>query len=127
MRILITTDGSTSPEDVHIVFKTSGDRCIELDLMDQPELSSTILDALGLALLHRGLVDIGRPLIESSLGIRRESFGDDHPATALSLNSYARARRQSGDFNNAETEARKALAINSRTYGGNSLPVALNL
>ena len=128
MRILITTDGSTSSEDVTVVFQRSGNAgCVEIDLTDQPELSSTVLDALGLALLHRGLVDTGRPLIESGLRIRREFFGEDHPATALSQNSYARVERQSGEYTDAETEVRKALAINSRTYGGNSLPVALNL
>lgn len=128
MRILITTDGPTSSQDVTVVFQSNGDvGCVELNLMDQPELSSTILDALGLALLHRGLVETGRPLIESGLRIRRQFFGEDHPATALSQNSYARVERQSGEFTDAEAEVRKALAINSRTFGGNSLPVALNL
>jgi tetratricopeptide (TPR) repeat protein len=128
MRILITTDGSTSSQDVQMIFQRGdNESCVEIDLTDQPELSSTILDALGLALLHRGLVDTGRPLIESGLRIRREFFGEDHPATALSQNSYARVERQSGEYTDAETEVRKALAINSRTYGGNSLPVALNL
>jgi tetratricopeptide (TPR) repeat protein len=127
MRILITTDGQPSSHDVQVVFQRGDGERVELDLMDQPELSSTILDALGLALLHRGLVQTGGPLIESGLRIRREFFGEDHPATALSQNSYARVQRQSGDFADAEAEVRKALAINSRTYGGNSLPVALNL
>ena len=127
MRILITTDGQTSPQDVHVVFQYGDGNCIELDLMDQPELSSTILDALGLALLHRGLVDTGRPLIDGGLRIRRKFFGEDHPATALSLNSSARVQRQLGELVTAEADARKALAINSRTNGGNSLPVALNL
>jgi tetratricopeptide (TPR) repeat protein len=127
MRILITTDGATSSQDVHVVFQSGDGECNELDLTDQPELSSTILDALGLALLHRGLVQTGRPLIECGLRIRRAFLGEDHPTTALSLNSHARVQRQSGDFTDAETEVRKALAINSRTYGGNSLPVALNL
>jgi tetratricopeptide (TPR) repeat protein len=128
MRILITIDGPTSSHDVQVVFQRGGDACsVELDLSDQPELSSTILDALGLGLLHRGLVETVRPLIESGLQIRREFLGEDHPSTALSLNSYARVRRQSGEFTDAEAEVRKALAINSRTYGGDSLPVALNL
>lgn len=128
MRILITTDGPTSTAEVAVVFQRDGNAgCVEIELTDQPELSSTILDALGQALLHRGLVDTGRPLIECGLRIRREFFGDDHPATALSQNSYARVERQSGEYTDAETEVRKALAVNSRTFGGNSLPVALNL
>lgn len=100
---------------------------LNVDLLDQPELSSTILDSLGLALLHRGRIEEARPLIERALTIRRQFFGDDHPATALSLNSKARMLRQTGNSPAAEVEVRKALAINSRVYGGNSLPVALTL
>jgi tetratricopeptide (TPR) repeat protein len=100
---------------------------LHLDLEDQPEQSSAILDQLGLALLHRGRVEDGYKLIERGLQIRREFYGDDHPETALSLNSHARALRQLGNFIGAEAAVRQALAINSRVYGGNSLPVALNL
>lgn len=100
---------------------------LHVDLMDQPELSSTILDSLGLALLHRGRIEEGQPLIECALQIRRQFFGEDHPATALSLNSYARVLRQLGNYSEAEVQVRKALTINSRVYGGDSLPVALNL
>lgn len=100
---------------------------LHVDLMDQPELSSTILDSLGLALLHRGRIEEGQPLIEGALQIRRQFFGEDHPATALSLNSYARVLRQLGKYSEAEVQVRKALTINSRVYGGDSLPVALNL
>lgn len=126
--------GSTLEMVVSLLSKLRGGRDqddqyggLHVDLLDQPELSSTILDSLGLALLHRGRVEEGWPLIERALRIRREFFGEDHPATALSLNSYARVLRQSGDYAGAEIQVRKALAINSRVYGGDSLPVALNL
>ena len=95
---------------------------VHVDLLDQPEQSSTILDALGLAMLHRGRPDAGQPLIA-----RRQFYGEDHPATAQSLNSDARAQRQLGNFAAAEAQARKALVINSRIYGSDSLPVALSL
>ena len=77
MRILITTDGQTSPQDVHLVFQSGAGECNELDLMDQPELSSTILDALGLALLHRGLVQTGRTghQVAQHLGPGRDGAG----------------------------------------------------
>jgi hypothetical protein len=67
-----------------------------LDLGDQPEHAATILDSLGIALLNRGMLDEGARLIELALQIRRKAFGNDHPATALSLNSYARVERERG-------------------------------
>ena len=41
-------------------------------------------------------------LIEAALKIRRELFGDQHPGTAASLNSYARVLRSQGDLRSAE-------------------------
>ncbi len=128
-----STAGSATELIASVISKLHVDRQdnhyagLHVDLMDQPELSSAILDSLGLALLHRGHTEDGRPLIERALQIRRDFYGEDHPATALSLNSYARVLRQLGDYTAAEIEVRKALAINSRVYGSDSLPVALNL
>ena len=100
---------------------------LDLDLEDQQELSSAILDSLGLALLHQGRIEDARPLIEAALRIRREFYGEDHPATASSLNSRGRLLRQEGKFKDAETDVRRALMINSRVFGPESLPVAINL
>jgi tetratricopeptide (TPR) repeat protein len=98
-----------------------------LDLGDQPEQSSTILDALGIALLNRGMLEEGARLIELALQIRRRFFGKDHPASALSLNSYARVERERGDYEAATAAAQDALRINRKVYGDSSLPVAVSL
>lgn len=146
MFILIADDSKCLPQNVSALLPQSGGASdglalamlkggdgedhqgsLHLDLKDQPEQAGTLLDAIGLALLHRGRVEDGRKFITRALQIRRDFFGEDHPETALSLNSHARALRQSGDFTAAEAEVRKALAINARVYGGASLPVALNL
>ncbi|WP_161965556.1 tetratricopeptide repeat protein [Steroidobacter cummioxidans] len=119
MFILIADDSTSLPEPPK--------GALQIDLRDQPEQAGAILDALGLALLHRGRLEDGKKLIERGLDLRRHFFGEDHPDTARSLNSYACALRQSGDAVAAEAEVRKSLAIDSRVFGGSSYPVALNL
>ena len=152
MRILIADDTGTAPDSQAFFASLAGKRSdtthaatqllaslcskqrskgghdrVNVDLVDQQEHSSTILDALGLALLHSGNVDEARPLIEEALRIRREFYGEDHPATASSLVSRGRLLRRSGDIEAAAIEVRRALTINSRMFGAESLPVALTL
>ncbi|MDY6944237.1 MAG: tetratricopeptide repeat protein [Pseudomonadota bacterium] len=98
-----------------------------LDLGDQPEQAATILDALGISLLNRGMLEEGAKLIELALKIRRKFFGNDHPATALSLNSYSRLERERGDYEAATLAIQDALRINRKVYGDQSLPVAVSL
>jgi len=98
-----------------------------LDLGDEPEHASTILDALGITLLNSGMLDEGARLIELALQIRRKFFGNDHPATALSLNSYCRVQRERGDYEAATIAAQDALRINRKVYGERGLPVAVSL
>lgn len=98
-----------------------------LDLGDDPEQAATILDALGIALLNGGMLDEGAGLIELALRIRRKFFGNDHPATALSLNSYSRVQRERGDYEAAIIAIQDALRINRKVYGDRSLPVAVSL
>lgn len=98
-----------------------------LDLGDQPEQSAAILDALGISLLNRGMLEEGAKLIELALSIRRKFFGNDHPATALSLNSYSRVERERGDYEKATVAVQDALRINRKVYGERSLPVAVSV
>ena len=100
---------------------------VNISLDDQQEHSSAVLDALGLALVHSGSIDEARPLIEEALRIRREFYGEDHPATAASLISRGRLLRRSGEIEAAAIEVRRALTINSRMFGAESLPVAITL
>jgi tetratricopeptide (TPR) repeat protein len=98
-----------------------------LDLGDEPEQAATILDALGIALLNSGMLDEGARLIELALQIRRKFFGNDHPATALSLNSYSRVQRERGDYEAATIAVQDALRINRKVYGERGLPVSVSL
>jgi tetratricopeptide (TPR) repeat protein len=101
--------------------------CPPFDLHDQREFEATILDTLGMALMNRGCIDEGGPLIERARTIRREFFGTEHPAYAISQNSFSRLQRERGDYREAETAARDALRINSEMFGLKSLAVATSL
>jgi tetratricopeptide (TPR) repeat protein len=110
--------------------KTGADRecaCAGVDLDDQPEHAAAALDALGVALMNRGCLDEGAKLVEQALRIRRKLFGDDHPTTALSLNSYARVLRERGELADAEKTSQTAVRINRGAYDGHGLPVAVSL
>lgn len=97
-----------------------------IDLGDQPEQTSALLDALGITLLNRGEPE-GATLIELGLRIRRKFYGNDHPATALSLNSYARVQRERSDYAGATESANDALRINRRVFGERGFPVVASL
>ena len=99
---------------------------LSIDLGDQPEQAAALFDALGIALLNRGIPE-GSALIELGLRIRRKFFGNDHPATALSLNSYSRVLRERGDYAGAMGTANEALRINRRVFGDRGYPVAASL
>lgn len=101
--------------------------CSGLDLGDQPEQAATTLDALGIALLNRGCLTEGAPLIELARQIRLKFFGKDHPATAASQNSYSRVLRERGDYDDAQEAAQDALRINRAVFGERGLPVAISL
>jgi len=101
--------------------------CNGIELSDQPEHASSVLDALGVALLNRGCLEEGARLVEQALKIRRKYFGDDHPLTAQSLNSYARVLRERGELNSAEETSQVALRINRNAFGNDSYPVAVSL
>ena len=101
--------------------------CPPIDLQDQPEHLACVLDALGLALLNRGCLAEGRRLIELAYQIRLAHFGKDHPATAASRMSRARAMRMFDELIAAAKEIDAAIKVNRRVYGSGSYPVAVNL
>ncbi|HEY6643835.1 tetratricopeptide repeat protein [Povalibacter sp.] len=101
--------------------------CAGIDLGDQPEQAASVFDALGLALLNRGCLKEGAALVQRALEIRLKFFGPDHPLTALSRNSTARAQRELGELDSAFAAVSDAIRINTKAYGPHSLAIAINL
>jgi tetratricopeptide (TPR) repeat protein len=88
------------------------------DLQTQPELASTIFNALGRAYLNRGHLEIGRRYIERGLKLRQDFYGEEHPAVADSLQMRARMARDAGQLESAEVDIRRALGIHTRVAKG---------
>lgn len=97
------------------------------DLETQPELAATIYNAAGIAYLNRGHVALARKYVEMSLEIRREFYGEEHPAVAESLQSRARLLRHDGNLKGAEADIRRALGIHRAVNGGTGLAMAATL
>jgi len=129
MRILIA-DSAAGGAQITIECATDKNdecACAPFDLHDQPELAANLLDAAGMALLNRGCLDEGGPLIEQARALRRQFFGKHHPAVAASQNSYSRLKRERGDYKAAEAAVREALKINRDVFGAKSLQFATSL
>lgn len=112
-------------EAAAVLFSTSDpkEQSTALDLRDQPEQLSAILDAVGIAMLNRGYVPEGRKFIEQALAIRYAFFGKRHPAIAASLTSLARVYRMEGELIRGLKAIDQAMAINRKFHGGGGLPL----
>jgi serine/threonine protein kinase/Flp pilus assembly protein TadD len=97
------------------------------ELKDQPELQASLMETIGRVYLSLGLTSEAQPLIEQSLQIRRELFGNEHLSIASSLTWLAAAHRSKGEWGRAQKTAEDALSIYRRLSGEGSLDVALGL
>jgi tetratricopeptide (TPR) repeat protein len=97
------------------------------DLQTQPELASTIYNAAGVAYLNRGHIALARKYIEKGLELRREFYGEEHPAVADSLQSRARLLRHDGKLKAAESDIRRALVIQRASGSDNNVAMVATL
>lgn len=97
------------------------------DLRTQPELASTIYNAAGVAYLNRGHIALARKYIEQGLEVRREFYGEEHPAVADSLQSRARLLRHDGNLKAAEADIRRALVIQRASGADNNVAMVATL
>ncbi len=104
-----------------------GARRIEVELKQDPETQSHMMDAIGRVYLSAGKTDNALPLLERSLELRRQLFGSEHLVTASSMRSLADARREMGDFAMAEKLLRDALRIEREKLGNDNDTVAVTL
>lgn len=97
---------------------------LSTSLYEQPDLCSSVLDALGLALLKRGHHVEAEPLISRALDIRGKYFGMDHPMYAASLHNSALVLLEAGNYTDAAEKVRQALHIHQRVVGADRLSMA---
>jgi serine/threonine-protein kinase len=104
-----------------------GARRIDMDLEQDPESQSHMMEAIGRVYLSMGESEKALPLLERSLALRRNLYGADDVLTASSMQSLARVRHDRGEYAAAEKLLRDALAIQQRKLGFEHESVAATL
>jgi len=104
-----------------------GARRIETDLVDQPEVRATVLDAIGGAYQNLGVYDSAAVVYDRSLKLREESLGTDHPDTYLSLARAGTIARLQGRLDDAVSLHRRALEGRRAYFGPAHRDVASSL
>ena len=91
------------------------------ELKGQPETQATLALAIGKAYRSLGLYDSAAPLLERSVALRRQRFGEVDLAVADSLDNLADLYLHRDEVAKAEQTARQALAIR-KALGGDADP-----
>jgi tetratricopeptide (TPR) repeat protein len=97
------------------------------ELGDVPEAEGRVRNTIGNTYLQLGLYAAAEEQLRAALDIRRRLFGQQHPATAQTLNLLAGALKERQQFVEAEQCYREALAIRRELFGEQSLEAAETL
>ncbi len=100
---------------------------IETDLRNQPEVQASLMETMGKVYGNLGLYSTAIPLLEKSLQIREQKFGEENLDVATAMNDLAEALFNAGKLEAGEPLARKALAIRRKLLGNEHQDVALSL
>ncbi len=100
---------------------------VRTELKNQPALQASVMHTIGTVYLALGLPREAESLIEESLTIRRQLFGNRHPSVAESLTDYADVQRYKGDWDQAQRLAEEALSIARELTGDDSLESARSI
>ena len=101
-----------------------GVRRIEVELSDQPEIHSALMDAIGRVYQNLGLYDSAAPLLEGALEMRRSG---DQVVVAESLDHLGLLLADRGEYEGAEALFREALAMNRKYRGVRDASISVNL
>ena len=105
----------------------AGAERIGTTLADDPELHAEMLLVLADVYESLGLYDAGAPLVERALSLRRDLFGDEHPAVAAARNEQAWFAYHAGDYDRAEAGLRDAVATRRRLLGPRDTALARSI
>ena len=97
------------------------------ELKDQPEVEAALATTIGKAYRGLGLNSRSLPLLERSLALRRQVYGEEHPAVAESLEALGVLAQSRGDLDRAEALHRQALAMRRKTLSPEDPAVAETL
>jgi serine/threonine protein kinase len=99
----------------------SGAEKIETELQGQPDVKATMLEVIGRVYMTLGLYKEAEPLLENSLKIREQLFGENHLETSKSLNSLGELSTQSGNYEKAEHLLTQAAEIQKNLLDKNEI------
>jgi len=105
----------------------SGAGRIQKELRDQPEVQASLMDTMGRVYQGLGLFDVGRPLLDDALRVRRTLWGEDHAQVAESLDHVARLAWVHNRRLDVEPMFRQALAMKQKWLGPQHPSVALTM
>jgi serine/threonine protein kinase/tetratricopeptide (TPR) repeat protein len=111
---------ATSKPDPHLEVHTALDRAAErigVNFAGQPEVESSIRDAIGQAYIDLGQFPKAKEQLERALALRLKLFGEEDPSTLRTSHRLARTAYSLGDYHEAEELTRKALAGQRRLLG----------
>ena len=110
--------GTQAPQEISArQLLDRGAQQVRTDLESQPQIQATLMDTIGQAYDQLGYFDKAKELMEASLQLRREQFGDRHPDVAASLHHLGLVAHEVGDLATAETLLREALAMRGELLG----------
>ena len=87
-----------------------GSERISRELTDQPDVRATLLGTMGSVYESLGLYDRSAELLAEAVRVRREAQGPAHPDTARALSAFGASLVGKGDYAQAESVLRQALA-----------------
>ncbi len=100
---------------------------VQTGLKDQPEVQAALATTIGKAYRGLGLNDRSLPLLERSLALRRQVYGNEHPEVAASLDALGTLAQARGDLDRAEALHRESLEMRRKLLGSNDPAVAESL
>jgi len=89
-------------------------RRAERELADQPEILAAVQFSLGQSYFGQGKLDVAAQQLRSSMENRRRVLGPEHPDTLQSMTALAEQMIFQGEFAEAETLSRDAVAVYRR-------------
>ncbi len=90
---------------------------IKARLRDQPGLQGDLLGTMGRSYTHLGLYAEAEELLQRSLALRRQSYGDEDPSVATAKYLLADLYVEQGVYDRAEPLAREALQMHLDALG----------
>jgi serine/threonine protein kinase/tetratricopeptide (TPR) repeat protein len=97
-----------------------GAKSLDQQFNAKVEVRAQVMDTLGFIFTTYAEYDTAKPLLDESLKLRRELYGDDSPELAESLKHAGVFYYLIGDYRKARRYEREALAICERHFGPDS-------